>query len=137
MPWWGTVLLSIGTTIFGALAAIRIKHAPDAASATRELVALVSQILMWAGSAATLVDLVLNVNSAKPVTRTDVALIALQIGVLVFVATASLLRQMVAVMTRHADVTAHLQGVVGDLVRVSNALADRVNAKGDKRVDGS
>ena len=79
-----TAVIAILTIAANATINIKIKFAPNAATASRELVALGLGIAGWVFNGLTMVGLVVAVASPAPVTRFVVFQIALSIAALLF-----------------------------------------------------
>jgi hypothetical protein len=98
MPPWVPIAASAAVAVLaiGVTAAIniRIKFAPDAATASREVRTLVLRIVQWLANGYLAISLALAVLSAQPVTRAAVFQIALSTTVLVSLAIVALVNEM-------------------------------------------
>lgn len=98
---------------------IKIKFAPDAATATRAVVALGLRIGSWLVTATLVLELYLTVMSPEPVTRFVVFQIAMSIATLLlglvylgFKSLANAVLQTSKLLFRHTEVTERIVGVI-------------------------
>jgi hypothetical protein len=126
MPSWLSILIPVAvaaaTVAVNAAVNIKIKFAPDADTAARELKALALRVLQWALNLAMVAMLVIEVLSAEPLTRLAVFTITLNVTILGLVVTfyvihrvLTVVRLIVKAQLRHAEVTGGIQDVLRTL----------------------
>jgi len=97
---------------------MKIKFGPDAATVSRDLKRLALRISQWVLNAFVGVLLIQDLLSVEPITRVGVLKIALEVTVLAFALTASLLHSTISLIAK-------LQAVILPLTEAYEELSDR------------
>jgi hypothetical protein len=79
------VVVPVLAVMVNAVISMKIRFAPDEATAARELKGLASRIIQWILNAGIVALLVYELFSSEPLTRLAVFEIALQVGVLTLI----------------------------------------------------
>ncbi len=116
---WITVALALVTIAANAAVSIKIKFAPDAVSASKDLKKMALRVGSWALNAYIAYNLYRSVNSPEPVTRVAVFNIALGVGVLLFALIASVLHRVFGLIESMVHTT-------GRHISMTKDLADEV-----------
>ncbi len=125
----GTAVVGLVTIALTAAVNIKIKFAPDAATARRDLATLALKLASWAANALNAFNLYSYVTSTEPITRFTVLAIAVCVAALYFSLQSFLLnthvRMLTARMDKHLDVMEGHLGITKDLeARTSEAIKD-------------
>jgi len=131
--WLSTLVpaaIAVLTIVINAVVNTKIKFAPDAATASRDLRRSALRIAQWILNALVLLFLIQDLLSAEPLTRLVVLKIALEVTVLAFVLTASLFHSTISLIAR-------LNTIISALADGHRELSDKQREILDSQGGGS
>ncbi|MDQ3580663.1 MAG: hypothetical protein M3495_03145 [Pseudomonadota bacterium] len=131
MPLWLSVIIPIAvaalTIAVNAVVNIKIKFAPDATAATRELKELALRVVQWLLNFGMVGVLIRDILSTEPLTRLAVFKITLDVATLGLVVVSYLIHRVLDVIKRIVEVQAQHLGVtekIRDALRSEQTAED-------------